>query len=150
MDYKKVISSRLKIIVSDRNQTVKAVSEDINFSEKSLGTYINGKSLPKFDFFYALYEAGYNINWLISGEGQMYRSQNQIQEALSSYQPQQALIDNHAKSEITAFIDYWFQISSDKEKAWLEVQMERCFPEFNEFRNSSATESGLQKKQAGE
>ena len=157
MNIKNTISKQLKEACYVRRQTVKELSEEVGFSYTSFNTYANGKSEPKSSFFLAMYKAGFNIAWLITGEGDMYRSKD-IQDApkdklsvlTSSLQTQKQLkiIQNPRKDRMLAFIHYWFDKESPDDQVWLEMQLGRSVPEYKSFISNKETKitRELQKK----
>lgn len=86
-------------------------------------------------------------NWLLTGEGQMYRSDHQKNDQATRHQPQTTLIENQRKARMTAFLDHWFESESPDEHAWLEGQLKRCIPEYSDFITDSKDDSKSQKKQ---
>jgi transcriptional regulator with XRE-family HTH domain len=66
-------SKRLKILIGERRQ--KEFAEWIGQSPTRLNNYLSGTNqLPAADFLYALAKRGINVNWLLTGEGEMYLS----------------------------------------------------------------------------
>jgi transcriptional regulator with XRE-family HTH domain len=157
LNIKNTISRQLKEACYVRRQTVKELSEEVGLSYTSFNTYANGKSEPKASFFLAMYKAGFNIAWLITGEGNMYRSDN-IQDAPDDLtdnlsvstpslqsQKQSKLIQNYRKDRMLAFIHHWFDKESSDEQVWLEMQLGRSVPEYKSFISSKETARELQK-----
>ena len=44
----------------------------IGATQQKVSNYENGKVKPTFEIFENMARAGYNINWLLTGEGEMY------------------------------------------------------------------------------
>ncbi len=87
----------------------------------TLQHYLSGRSEPgtenlqkiviKFDI---------NLNWLLTGEGEMFLKKGEIVD----------IKDTSLLNIIQFLKDFWSKAS---EKVWLEIQFEKCFPEFREW-----------------
>ena len=75
-DVKKVISKQLDALRVARGfRTIKELAEEIGVIRyETFNSYASGKVEPKAAFFAHMHEFGINIEWLITGEGEMYRA----------------------------------------------------------------------------
>jgi transcriptional regulator with XRE-family HTH domain len=80
------ISERVKIIVDNESVTIAKFSQNLGYERsQTIHDIVNGKSNPSYDFFYKFvkseYSATYDLYWLITGEGSMYRTPGVMNEA---------------------------------------------------------------------
>ncbi len=73
------ISERVKLIVDNERITIAKFSQNLGYERsQTIHDIVNGKSNPSYDFFYKFvkseYSATYDLYWLITGEGSMYRT----------------------------------------------------------------------------
>ena len=114
------ISDRLKLIIKDKRLTITEFSNICKIPYPSLQNYLMGKRSIRADSLLKMnIHMDVNINWLLSGEGDMYI------QAFSSKEKLLCLGEKWLR-------EYWEQ-ADEKERAWLEVQMKKCFPEFKEW-----------------
>lgn len=73
------INQRIKDIVSLTGKSVRFVAKEIGISQASMQSCFTGQTKPSFDTLQKLIET-YNINpnWLLMGEGEMQKNNNQI------------------------------------------------------------------------
>ncbi len=67
------VSDRIKIIYETDFSSQDEFAKMTGVSRTSVNMYINNKKVPSFTFIENLYKIGYNINWLLSGDGFMKR-----------------------------------------------------------------------------
>ena len=61
---------------------------------------------------------GINLHWLLTGEGSMWAKKE----------------DKVGKEKFIDWINHFYETASEKEINWFEVQFEKCFPEFREWK----------------
>jgi hypothetical protein len=74
--HKKKLAQRIRLLIDEISQAggQKAAAKKLGISEAILSNYLRLKATPKYDFFHAVgRHTGYNLNWLILGEGPMRR-----------------------------------------------------------------------------
>jgi transcriptional regulator with XRE-family HTH domain len=114
------IEQRLREIILLKNNSLKEFSEKADIPYITLQQYLAGNRKPGMD---ALIKIGIQLNisidWLLTGEGEMYRKKT-IET-----------VENVETSEKTIeWLNEWWENADKKHKIWLEVQMQRCFPEY--------------------
>lgn len=62
-------SERLKIIIEKDYKTQSNFAEAIRVTKASVNDYLSSKRKPNFDVLKKIAELGYNMNWLLTGEG---------------------------------------------------------------------------------
>lgn len=62
-------SERLKIIIEEDYKTQSNFAEAIRVTKASVNDYLSSKRKPNFDVLKKIAELGYNMNWLLTGEG---------------------------------------------------------------------------------
>ncbi|OAD22752.1 hypothetical protein THIOM_001431 [Candidatus Thiomargarita nelsonii] len=67
------------------------------------------------------------MNWLLTGEGSMYR--DQIQEQKAEYKKRDEI------EQIREWLKDWGNKVDERKHHWLGVQMEQMFPEYREWLN---------------
>ena len=65
-------SLRLKLLMGGKTQ--KQFAESIGDDQEKLSKYLNDVQQPGFVFLQRMSQAGYNVNWLLTGKGGMYLS----------------------------------------------------------------------------
>jgi transcriptional regulator with XRE-family HTH domain len=81
---------------------------------------------------YALMASAFNVdlNWLLTGEGDMFKGKP----------PRQTVnIRDIPKESFKEWLDEFWESATDKEKAWLEVELARHFPEYAGWRKKKET-----------
>ncbi len=69
------IGERLKEFAQIQYGTIKEMSEVFSFNPNLISTYVNNRSVPGGLILSTLAKAGCNINWLLTGEGEMLTNQ---------------------------------------------------------------------------
>lgn len=62
-------SERLKIIIDEDYKTQSNFAEAIRATKASVNDYLSSKRKPNYDVLKKIAELGYNMNWLLTGEG---------------------------------------------------------------------------------
>jgi transcriptional regulator with XRE-family HTH domain len=73
-----MIAERIKDLLQVEGLKQKELADQLGIPPNYISKYLSGVS-PTSDFFFAMYKKGININWLLSGEGEMYRTPNPVQ-----------------------------------------------------------------------
>lgn len=66
----KTFEERIRFIRGSR--TMKEFADLIGATQQKVSNYENGKVKPTFDIFERLSKAGFNVDWLLTGEGEIY------------------------------------------------------------------------------
>ena len=75
---KEIISERLSQIIKTLGINKNRLALELNYKNSVVGNVVNQRNLPSFDFIFRLkqYEPRLNLNWFISGEGNMFIDEN--------------------------------------------------------------------------
>lgn len=65
-------ASRLKIFITENWEAIGEFVFDVRISQSMIYKYINSESSPSGEVLKKLYDVGCNINWLLSGHGEMW------------------------------------------------------------------------------
>ncbi|MDH3002285.1 helix-turn-helix domain-containing protein [Pasteurella multocida] len=71
------ISERLKLVCEQKNWKIKEFAELTGLPYRTMQGYIGGEREPNAEGMTALAKVGINLNWLVSGEGEMFQSESQ-------------------------------------------------------------------------
>ncbi|OOF87883.1 transcriptional regulator [Rodentibacter ratti] len=66
------ISERLKQVCEAKNWKIKDFAEQTGIAYRTLQGYIGGEREPNAEGMTGIARAGVNLNWLVSGEGEMF------------------------------------------------------------------------------
>lgn len=66
-----MIGKRLKDFAKNKYGTVSAFAEACSMTQPQMSAYTSGAKSPSIDVLLRFLRAGCNINWLLSGEGEM-------------------------------------------------------------------------------
>lgn len=71
---KEEVSARILLLLNKLNLNKNQLSQKLGFANVVIGNITNLRNLPSFDFLYRLknYDNRINMNWLVSGEGEMF------------------------------------------------------------------------------
>lgn len=96
----KNISERLKLVLESKKLSIRSFSRTIHCADTTIGAILHEKAEPNFSTLYSILEAYPEISpkWLITGEGEMYVSDDSNDEKLY-----EEFYANHVK-EITRII----------------------------------------------
>lgn len=151
------IACQLKRICEAREVSVKKLSEELKMPYQTLLNYSNGSREPKWDFLKTLHEFGINLDWFVTGEGGMYRTNrvSEIREPPSVYGKGATVVttgvnNGHIvtagsqsrresgmsrESLLCVFISEFATTHDADDLVWLEKQFERVVPEYRDWRN---------------
>ncbi|HDR1345211.1 TPA: XRE family transcriptional regulator [Pasteurella multocida] len=67
------ISERLKLVCESKNWKIKEFAELTGLPYRTMQGYVGGEREPNAEGMAAIARAGVNLNWLVSGEGEMFK-----------------------------------------------------------------------------
>lgn len=119
--------------------SAQALADKAGLSRRVVGKYLAGESDPSRERLVALADAaGVNIEWLASGRGPM-------RGALTSpgtFVP--IPVEDLPIESIRSWLADWWRAASSRDRVWLQVEMERHFPEYVEWKKKTETRSNGQ------
>lgn len=119
---KKILGARFKTIRTAQKLTQQAFAKALGISSGFISEIEQGNKLPGSEILYSLKRVfNVDIDDFLSGEGPMLRE---------GQQPSTMDIKDVPLYNVKAWLDEFWANASDKQKAWLEVEVERCFPEY--------------------
>lgn len=87
------ISERLRQVCEAKNWKITDFAEQAGIAYRTMQGYIGGEREPNAEGMSGIAKAGVNLNWLVSGEGEMFTNNTEIidltqleKELLASYQ----------------------------------------------------------------
>ena len=86
------ISERLRQVCEAKNWKIKDFAEQTGIAYRTLQGYVGGEREPNAEGMTSIAKAGVNLNWLVSGEGEMF--QVAMQEIVMSEQ-EEKLLNNY-------------------------------------------------------
>ena len=119
------IKNRLSEISSLLNLTLPALAEKMGVPYSSLYKWVAGTSQPSARLYEGLYGLGVNVNWFISGEGDVMR------DAISGNNDSQSA-DNEI--QIVQWVKEYWEGAEPDERIWLDVEMKRCFKDYKAWK----------------
>lgn len=155
LENEKIILGKRILEISERSGfKLKAFATEIDFSYSNLQKYTTGKSQPSAPLYIALYNYGINLHWLVSGEGEMFRTAKGAEDTAASYSYQGnnvAVHNNHGTvatgvkeseavgrgSRICAWVTEYMKTHDSDEQAWLDVEMTRHFSEYKKWKGEN-------------
>lgn len=121
---------------------MKDLAGEVGMSYTTFHHYASGRSVPKLDFFIALHNFGINLDWFMTGVGEMYRANREDQRAVAyqfadvgklmqSTKVEESSADTGGRaSRLCEFAKWWMVNRSPDDHAWLEGQIKRAVPEY--------------------
>ncbi len=108
------ISERLRQVCEAKNWKIKDFAEQTGIAYRTLQGYVGGEREPNAEGMTGIAKAGVNLNWLVSGEGEMF--QIATQEIVMSEQEENLLNNYRTMPENLkeAFLISFKEISSKK------------------------------------
>ena len=117
------ISERLKKVIDAQETNLTEFSKVTNIPYRTLQNYVYGKSPLKVDALIKIcIKTSVNLNWLLTGEGEMYEKKTI-----------ETVEDVEVSEKTIEWLNQWWENADKKHKIWLEVQMQRCFPEYADW-----------------
>ncbi len=108
------IENRLKQVMETKNMNIKKFSETTGIPYRTLQNYLLGErkigieALDKINT-----QLGIDLNWLLTGKENTHKA-----------------VD---KKLMIEWLTQWLENADEKNQIWLEIQMKRCFPEFEQW-----------------
>ena len=112
---------RMKEIRNESGLSQKQMSERLGVSLRTLQRYEEGSKVPDVASLVNLAISGYNIHWLVTGDGNKYHWKKSVE-------------DSYLKE-----ISIWLEEEAEKEvkiRDWFKIQFEIAFPTFKEWRET--------------
>ena len=91
------ISERLRQVCEAKNWKITDFAEQTGIAYRTMQGYIGGEREPNAEGMSGIAKAGVNLNWLVSGEGEMF--QNLTKENTMSEQKKKLIADYRAMPE---------------------------------------------------
>ena len=93
-----------------------------------ISRYERNQRVPDADFLRKLNVIFHvNINWLLTGTGNMFSEDRPLE-------PRVVPLEDAPLVSMIAYIKEVWERGDQKERAWLEIQFSKCFPDFVEWR----------------
>ena len=107
--------------------------------KNTLGGYERGTRLPDAQVLVAVAQhAGVSVEWLVTGR-------DPAAEMIAANEATMQ-VENVPLARIKRWLDEWWAIADPKRRAWLEIELERLFPELAEWQKKQELNS---QKQSG-
>lgn len=127
---KKSLRGRIKQIRNAQNLTQQAFAKSLGIAQGFLSELEKGKYEPTQTILMAIcYLYQINIDWLLTGEGQMYRHS----DTDTGTDTLKIDIKDIPLYNIKEWLDEFWAAAGDDEKAWLKIEFGRCFPEYKDW-----------------
>ena len=121
------IKQRLSVVSQALNISLPALAQQIDVPYSSLHKWATGNAKPNVRLYEGLYALGVDINWFISGEGQVLRNARSDNQSAES-------IENEIS--IVSWVKEYWETAEPDERIWLDVEMRRCFKDYSQFKAS--------------
>lgn len=86
------ISERLKQVCEVKNWKIKDFSEQTGIAYRTLQGYIGGEREPNAEGMTGIAKAGVNLNWLVSGKGEMFQY---VDQEIAISEQEEKLLTNY-------------------------------------------------------
>lgn len=114
---------RLKYAIAKVNLNSKTFSSKINLNYASIQNIISNTTSPSYKIINAVCkELNITADWFLYGKGEMYQS---------DYTPEPMPEPNHALMLILKWLNKKWDDDEERNRIWLEVQMQNCFPRYD-------------------
>jgi len=118
---------RLEKLFRELNLSQVSASKKTGVGRSSLSEYLAGKKEPTISIVEKIATAtGVNLNWLLLGEGEMFRGE-------SIQQKSRIPIEDMPKEKIKEWLDAFWTMADIATRNWLEVEIKRRFPEYSDW-----------------
>ncbi|MBI5186648.1 MAG: helix-turn-helix transcriptional regulator [Nitrospinae bacterium] len=125
------LGGRFGEIRKKKNLTQQAFAQSIGIGQGYLSEIEKGLKEPSTTIIIAVvYRWKINEGWLKTGAGPMFLEDI---EDIKEGNKKAINLKDLPKEEIKTWLDEFWEKADDKEKAWLEVEMRKKFPEFAEW-----------------
>jgi len=120
------INQRLRQAILLKNKTLKEFSLKAGMPYITLQRYLSGDRKPNSEALIKIsIHLDINLNWLLMGEGPMYH--HKLKEERAEYKKKEKV------DQIRDWLKDWWAQADEKKRIWLEIEMERLFPEYREW-----------------
>lgn len=147
LDEKNTVAERIESMRESENLNKKQFAEFLGLNEKTLGNWSRAGATPGWEFLVASHERGFSLDYVVMGEGEMYRANrpDQVRVTYSgngvavhqnngSLQVNEQSADTGGRSSrLCQFARWWMETRSADDQAWLESQIKRAVPEYAEW-----------------
>ena len=143
IDLKKdLIPQQLNRICEVLGVRISGLAPMLNLPYQTLLNYSNGSREPKWDFLKALHEFGINLDWFLTGQGEMFRAdynrqanaQNAVKQAVTAATASTAADLSKREVRLCQFVRWWMDTHEPDDQVWFEKQIERAVPEYAEWK----------------
>lgn len=115
------IIDRLLLLAGAKNDTEYCLKRDL--ARSTIGNWRKRQSVPYSECEFMFFEHNASMDWILTGEGSMFRS-NQF----SNVAPQEK------NSQLAQWVNHYAETRTRREFEWLEMEIARQFPEYNAWR----------------
>lgn len=123
MDFESIIE-RIKGLKNLRAD--KKVAAVLGFSKGAFSERKRRGSIPKKELELFCERESINMDWLLTGEGEMHRQPHIYNEGPVD-------IKDIPLCNMKQWLDDFWQTAGEDEKAWLKVHFRKCFPDFEQW-----------------
>lgn len=121
-----ILGDRIKEIRKINNLTQADFANVLGTSTPYISEIEANKYIPGGEFFHSLNQIyKVNINWLLTGEGDIFISEDENKKLID--------VKDIPKENIKEWIEEFWRTATDKEKIFLETWFERSFPEYSKW-----------------
>lgn len=139
---KDLIPQQLNRICEVLGVRISGLAPMLNLPYQTLLNYSNGSREPKWDFLKALHEFGINLDWFLTGQGEMFRAdynrqanaQNAVKQAVTAATASTAADLSKREVRLCQFVRWWMDTHEPDDQVWFEKQIERAVPEYAEWK----------------
>ena len=143
IDLKKdLIPQQLNRICEVLGVRISGLAPMLKMPYQTLLNYSNGSREPKWDFLKVLHEFGINLDWFLTGQGEMFRAdynrqanaQNAVKQAVTAATAPTAADLSKREVRLCQFVRWWMDTHEPDDQVWFEKQIERAVPEYAEWK----------------
>ncbi|MEO5358469.1 MAG: helix-turn-helix domain-containing protein [Nitrospirae bacterium YQR-1] len=130
------IGDRIKKIRHILNLKQKDMAEILSVGQSLISLIENNSiNLTSEHFIILTNKLKININWLLTGEGEILKNET-IQKT-----------KNNSEEDIINWIKKFWKDANEDEKSWLKIQFKKCFTEYQDWLNKKEQEDKEKDKQ---
>lgn len=119
---KKIIAGRIQQILDTKSMKPADLAKVLGMPYQTVLNYSKGDREPKWDFIRQLYLYGVNPRWLLTGEGSMFQDGKNLPDS-----------EQEQNSLLAQWVDEYMATHTKHEIYWLEVEVAKRFPAFNDW-----------------
>ena len=139
---KDLIPQQLNRICEVLGVRISGLAPMLKMPYQTLLNYSNGSREPKWDFLKVLHEFGINLDWFLTGQGEMFRAdynrqanaQNAVKQAVTAATAPTAADLSKREVRLCQFVRWWMDTHEPDDQVWFEKQIERAVPEYAEWK----------------